>query len=141
MVIAIHHFDERHGRLGGGTAIRAPESEALHGFVGSGTDDSSISKKNIYRSQVAHGPANRQVPSVGPVRRPHTKLFRESPSRPCLPHRRDAPHGIPAHGIGEPRRATRHGAAAGPEIFPSRHPETGANSHENSSHHQPQTAH
>ena len=32
------------GGLGSGTAIRAPESEALHGFVGNGTDGSSISK-------------------------------------------------------------------------------------------------
>ena len=32
------------GGLGSGTAIRAPESEALHGFVGDGTDGSSISK-------------------------------------------------------------------------------------------------
>ena len=92
------------GGLGSGTAIRAPESEALHGFVGNGTDGSSISKI-IDQKGVTHGrPA---------ARRPRTKLFQWSPSRPCLPGRRYAPHGIPANGIGEPRRASRHGAAAG----------------------------
>ncbi len=44
MVIVTHHFGERHGALGRGTAIRAPKSDALHGFVGNGTDDSPISK-------------------------------------------------------------------------------------------------
>jgi hypothetical protein len=67
MVIVMRHFDERHGMLGRGTAIRAPESEALHGFVGNGTDDSSISKNNNYRSQIAHGPACRPAPSAGSI--------------------------------------------------------------------------
>jgi hypothetical protein len=65
MVIVIHHFDERHGVLGCGTAIRAPESDALHGFVGSGTDDSSISKIIDHRL---------------PMERPATKLLRSTPS-------------------------------------------------------------
>ena len=42
------------GGLGSGTAIRAPESEALHGFVGNGTDGSSISKI-IDQKGVTHG--------------------------------------------------------------------------------------
>ena len=73
MVIVRHHFDERHGVLGCGTAIRAPESDALHGFVGKGTDDSSISKIIDHRSHMDR-PTARLLRSA-PVRRPHTKLF------------------------------------------------------------------
>jgi hypothetical protein len=141
MVIVIHHFDERHGVLGCGTAIRAPESEALHGFVGNGTDDSSISKI---------------IDQGLPMDRPAAKLLRSTPSdahtqnffgkvraaracradaMPRIESRRTASASPDEHpGTGPPP------AAAGPNIFPLIHPEIGANPHENRSHHQPQTA-
>jgi len=50
------------GGLGSGTAIRAPESEALHGFVGNGTDGSSISKI-IDQKGVTHGRPAGQTPT------------------------------------------------------------------------------
>jgi hypothetical protein len=134
MVIVIHHFDERHGVLGCGTAIRAPESDALHGFVGNGTDDSSISKI------IDQGlPLERSTPSDA-----HTQNFfgKVRAARAC---RADAMPRIESRRTASVSPAEQPGtgpppAAAGPNIFPLIHPEIGANPHENRSHHQPQTA-
>ena len=144
MVIVRQHFDERHGALGCGTATRAPESHALHGFVGNGTDDSSISKI-IDQGLPLDRPVARRVRSTPPdahaqnffrkvraVRAcradamPRMEFSRTASARPSPP----AEH----PGTGPPP------AAARPKVFPFTYPEIGANQHENRSYHQPQTA-
>lgn len=116
------------GGLGSGTAIRAPESEALHGFVGDGTDGSSISKiidqKRGYPWPACRPDAHVQnfFSGVRAVRACRADAM------PRMESRRTASVSPAEHpGTGPPP------AAARPKIHPLTHPETGENPYENSS--------